>query len=379
MREMKVLFVALAIHGRIGGMERFNQRVVQCLSELGSHKRWESEVVAYWDSPEHVHRILPHVHVTPGASNKLKTSSNFARLAWANQPDIILYGHVLLTPLAVLAKVLSPHSRHVLFVHGIEVWGDQAHRKIFSSDRWSVRFLIDHIVSVSRFTARRMEITYCLRGKSVSLLPNAVDIDDSRPIAFAAMVPLAGRHPLLTVTRLTLKDRYKGCDKVIRAIPKVLSVFPDAHYYIVGEGRLRIELQTLAEEMNVAEHVHFLGYLSDEQLEGIYDASHLFVMPSGKEGFGIVFLEAWKHGLPVIAGNRDASPEVVTHGINGLTVNPESTEEIAESIIWIMRNPEVYARMRENAVQTVRQSYTHEHFRSTLSKVLLDISSGRLS
>jgi glycosyltransferase involved in cell wall biosynthesis len=94
------------------------------------------------------------------------------------------------------------------------------------------------------------------------------------------------------------------------------------------------------------------------------------VMPSTGEGFGIVYLEAWKHGLPVVVGNQDASAEVVTHGVNGLCVNPASVEEIAEALIGLLKDPKTVARMGRQGYRTMLERYTHDHFRNRLWQIL---------
>jgi phosphatidylinositol alpha-1,6-mannosyltransferase len=172
------------------------------------------------------------------------------------------------------------------------------------------------------------------------------------------------------VTRLGYGERYKCCDKVIRALPGLLTSFPNTRYEIVGRGPLRHELRKLASELGVGAHVQCPGYLNDQQLEQAYRHADVLVMPSIGEGFGIVFLEAWKHGLPVVAGNQDASAEVVTHGLNGLCVNPDSLEEITGAITALLQDRGRAFRMGAAGYRTVLECYTHAHFRQRLAEIL---------
>ena len=96
------------------------------------------------------------------------------------------------------------------------------------------------------------------------------------------------------------------------------------------------------------------------------------MLPSVGEGFGIVFLEAWKHRLPVVAGNKDASAEVVTHSHNGLCVDPDSPQELAEAVTGLLRNPKRAERMGGAGYETVLERYTHAHFRQRLWEILRD-------
>jgi phosphatidylinositol alpha-1,6-mannosyltransferase len=118
---------------------------------------------------------------------------------------------------------------------------------------------------------------------------------------------------LLTVGRIDSRERYKGHDRVIAAIPQLVAAGHDVVYLVVGEGDDRRRLEHRACEGGVADRVWFLGGVELPRLIEIYRAADLFVMPSTGEGFGIVFLEAMASGTPVlgldIAGARDALAE----------------------------------------------------------------------
>ena len=366
---MKSLFIALGVYAGVGGLERFNQRVVRCLAEMGSSGGLESRIVALWDTPEQAIRTPRVARCMPGASSKVRTAARFLWHAWRMQPDVILYGHVLLSPLAPLARLLSPRSRHLLFVHGREVWLAPFRSRIPPWERLAVGHWIDRVAAVSRLTAARMGQAYGLPESRFHILPNAVD---APPESCRANEPNRPTQELrlLTVTRLGRQDRYKGCDKVIRAMPRVLSEVPGARYHLVGDGPLRPELERLSGELGVRDQVRFHGYVDDRALERIYEEAHLLVMPSSGEGFGIVFLEAWKHGLPVIVGNHDASAEVVTHGVNGLCVDPESVPEIAQAVLTLLKDRGKARAMGQRGYQTVLERYTHDDFRRTLAGML---------
>ncbi len=299
-------------------------------------------------------------------ASKLRATAAFLLEVVRRQPAVILYGHVLLAPLAAAARVLSPRARNLLFVHGHEVWLEPFRCRIPVRDRLAVRGCIDEVASVSRLTARRMAAGYGVPESRFRLLPNAVDPRLTPPI------PRNGGGPprLLTVSRLSVKDRYKGCDRVLGALPQVLAAVPQACYDIVGEGPLRPELERLAEQKGVRGAVRFLGYVDDSRLEEIYRQANVLVMPSTGEGFGIVFLEAWKHGLPVVAGNRDASSEVVENGVTGLCVDPESTDEIGRAIVRLLEDPDYAARLGMQGYRTLLERYTHARFRDNLWEIL---------
>src|SRR5262249_54390522 len=148
-----------------------------------------------------------------------------------------------------------------------------------------------------------------------------------------------GKKVLMTVSRLASSEQYKGHDRVICALPKVLSQRPDSIYLIVGDGDDRLRLQSLAVKCGVAENVQFTGFVPAEELPDYFRLADVFVMPSAGEGFGIVFLQAMATGVRVIAGNRDGSRDPLCDGTLGTLVDPENCEEMASAIVSALDDP----------------------------------------
>jgi phosphatidylinositol alpha-1,6-mannosyltransferase len=351
------------------------RRVVRCLSELNGEVVSGTSVVSLWDEAPDASSVPPHVTFFPGYSAKLKTAACFLRQVQVMQPDAIIYDHVMLCPMAVPAHVISRGSRQILFVYGTEVWDKPEFRKVPTAEMLSVRRCIDQVVSISDFTAVQMAKAFKLPTERFRLLPCAVDLNST---ALQDGTDATPQRPgtLLTVSRMGLEDRYKGIDKVILAMPQVLAAFPQTRYVVVGDGALRPELMALAAKTGVASRVRFLGRLDDAQLQEAYASADVFLMPSTGEGFGIVFLEAWKHRLPVICGNRDASAEVVTDGVNGLTVNPGDSRAVAEAAMRLLSDHDLAHRLGKQGFQTLAGRYTHERFRTRLTEILTECSPG---
>ncbi len=124
------------------------------------------------------------------------------------------------------------------------------------------------------------------------------------------------------MTRLSAKEPYKNVDKVIRAVARLAVTLPTVRLDIVGDGDGKPALMALAESEGVTDRVSFLGRASDHELALAYSRASVFALPSSGEGFGIVYLEAWQRGLPVIGSTEGAAPEVIAHGQDGLLVDP---------------------------------------------------------
>ena len=118
----------------------------------------------------------------------------------------------------------------------------------------------------------------------------------------------AARPTVVTVARL--RDCYKGHDVLMRAMPLIRARVPDAQWIVIGDGPLRPELEREAAAPWPRRLRRFTGEVADAERDEWLDRAHVFAMPSrlragggGGEGFGIVYLEAGAHGLPVVAGN----------------------------------------------------------------------------
>lgn len=238
--------------------------------------------------------------------------------------DVIFCGHIFMVPLAYfISKIIrSPCWIHI---HGIEAWERPSALVSWTTERAEL------VTAVSRFTRRQFLGWAKMDPARVRVLPNTVGksfwpAPESESIK--ASYGLKGKKVLLAAGRLTVSDRYKGFDVLIKVLPRIVKGDNDLVCVIVGEGDDRGRLETLARGLNIQEHVLFLGKVEREELPSIYRMADLFVLPSKKEGFGIVFLEALASGVPVIAGNQDGSVDALLDGELGQLIDPDSEEEL---------------------------------------------------
>jgi hypothetical protein len=148
---MKVLFIALELYNPryLGGMQRFNQRVVRALLELQGDLVQAVRTIALWDTPEDTHRAPAGAPHYAGQRKKLRTALRFLRELHLFRPDVILYGHVLLAPLGVAARVACPEANNLLLAHGVEVWGEPF-RRVLPWERAAIRMGSHSVIAVSR-------------------------------------------------------------------------------------------------------------------------------------------------------------------------------------------------------------------------------------
>lgn len=153
---------------------------------------------------------------------------------------------------------------------------------------------------------------------------------------------LTGGPWLLTVARL---EWHKGIDTMIQALAAVRREHPDARYAIAGVGDRQPQLEQLARDTGMSEHVRFLGPVPDADLPALYNAADLYVGASRRhdllvEGFGISLVEASACGLAVVGGRSGGVPDAVREGESGILVDPDDPAAVAAGVSALLANPE---------------------------------------
>lgn len=352
---LRILFVGAETYSQIGGLQQFNQRLLRA---LGSETDYSVSALIMRDSAE----TFPRDINVSFESIEKRPRMVMEVVRRAKALDVLLIGQINLLPVALAARLINKRMRIIMFVHGDEAWNDPVYRKMRAYEPWLCRRL-DTIASVSRYTARRMAEAFRLPDDLFSYFPNAVDVRSAAPA-------LPRSNTLLTVCRLAAHDRGKHIDALIRALPKVRKKVPDARLRIVGAGVLLDELKALAQSLGLGDAVQFDGRVSNEELEKAYLGARAFAMPSSKEGFGIVFLEAWQHGLPVICGTEDAAHEVISDGVDGFAVHHDDIDGLADKIGFLLAHQDIAADMARKGAEKVERVFSDANFRTRLKALI---------
>ncbi|HEX7325592.1 MAG TPA: glycosyltransferase family 4 protein [Rhodanobacteraceae bacterium] len=154
-------------------------------------------------------------------------------------------------------------------------------------------------------------------------------------------------------------DPVKGVDVLLRAIPLVLRQCVSARFLLVGESGTQDEyLQQLADELGVASHVEWHCNVPHSEVPALLTRADVFVLPSREEALGMALLEAAIVGLPVVAARVGGIPEIVRGSEDGILVPSEDPHALAGAILWVVRHPDVAARMGDHLRQTVKARFT---------------------
>lgn len=152
----------------------------------------------------------------------------------------------------------------------------------------------------------------------------------------------------------------KGLDDNLRALAEVEKSFTDYTYDIIGQGSERERLEKLAEELGLQAKVNFLGAKSADEVKEHMDKCDVFSLPSWNEAFGVVYLEAMACGKPVIGCEGQGIADVVAHGETGFLVPPREVGSLADTLLLLLENPDLRAKVGKQARGLVEDSYTWE-------------------
>ncbi|PXY22597.1 glycosyltransferase [Prauserella muralis] len=206
----------------------------------------------------------------------------------------------------------------------------------------------DHLTTPTRVAADLVART----GFEREVEPVSCGVDLSRfrtPAASATDPRMWARKELElpdlpTIAFVGRLDAEKRLDELIRALARITARVR-AQLVLAGRGTRRAELERLACAEGVREHVHFLGFVPDEQLPAVYAAADVFAMPGVAELQSIATLEAMASGLPVVAADAVALPHLVSPGENGFLFTSGDVAGLAAVLTRILTSPELRDRM----------------------------------
>ena len=151
----------------------------------------------------------------------------------------------------------------------------------------------------------------------------------------------------------------KGIDLNIRAVSKLINIYPTIKYYVIGDGEEYKNLKRLVDDLNLNRNVIFLGRLPHSQvIKYMSSKCDVFVLPSWQEGFGIVYIEAMNSGIPVIGVKGQGIEDVIVDKKNGFLVQPHDLDDLACTIDYILSHKDTAKIVGENGKKTVLSEFT---------------------
>lgn len=251
------------------------------------------------------------------------------------------------------------HRPYALWMCGIEVWGGlkpAMSRAIRAAD---LRLVISDFTlnKYRQMHGDRSDCKVCWLGTE----------DDEPPVAAPEF---SGPPTVMIMARIDDTQGYKGHAELVAAWPKIASAVPDARLLIVGGGSGLAALQNEVRVSPVAGQIEIAGFVSESEAPAYWHRAHVFAMPSRNEGFGLVYVEAMRYGLPVVASVHDAAPEVNLHGETGYNVDLDKKDDLADRLIELLRSPDLGRKLGEAGFQRWREHFRFSAFQRRLIPIL---------
>jgi glycosyltransferase involved in cell wall biosynthesis len=204
--------------------------------------------------------------------------------------------------------------------------------------------LPDGIVAISYKT--RDDLIRChVKPERIDIIPVGIDLARITMIA-----PASTATDVLFAGRLISEKRV---DLLLNAIAIARTKIPAIRCAIIGDGPERASLEDLASKLGLDENVTFTGFVDQDGLTAFMKSSKVFVLPSVREGFGLVIIEANACKLPVISISHEMSAvrELVQDGVNGFLVSDGSPDEIADVIFDLVSDDALREQLAENGFE----------------------------
>lgn len=227
--------------------------------------------------------------------------------------------------------------------------------------------IANRVTTVSKTMQKELVRVCKIPKEKIDVVPNAITPSkyqisvDAEKVKKKYGIPLDVRT-ILFMGRL---EYQKGPDLLLDAVPEVLRRHEDVLFLFAGTGTMSRRLKRKARKYELMEKVKFLGWIPYRKYVNLLNICDVMCIPSRQEPFGIVLLEGWATGRPMVVTNVGGLAENVKHLVNGVKVNP-NPKSIARGICYVLEHPQVAKRVSENGKKSV-QKFT---WRNTIRKLL---------
>ncbi len=268
------------------------------------------------------------------------------------------------------ADVLHSHLSTASWWCGwLERWGGPpsiGHVHGFTSSFWHSQQ--SHLIACSEAVKRDL-IQKGIRGDRVTVIHYPVDPTDQKrtrmPADVRAEFGVDATTPIVgTFAHLSIK---KGYRELVRAAELVLNHIPNAQFWCFGEGPLRGELEQQITAAGIADRVRLLGFRRD--VPDLMRAVDVMCLPSHREPFGLVYVEAALAEKPVIACEAGGAPEIIEPGETGLLVRPQNVPDLTQAILTLLDNRDQAAQMGRRARELALDRFTWSNYLANLRDV----------
>lgn len=369
----KILLLTLETFGAAGGIQSMSRTLSHSLHQLCEKNSWSIDLYALNDRQfDLMPQYLPSSDFKGFDRNK--ASFVLKSIIEGMNADVVILSHINLSLIGVMLRLLNPNCKIWLITHGIEVWQPL---KLWKKAIWKIA---DHIMCVSSFTKNKVIELHHADPERCLVLNNVLDPFIKLPVFFDKPESLLKRYQLntgqkivFTLTRMASTELFKGYEKVIAAVSRIKQTIPDIKYMLAGpcDASEKVRIEQLIADYDLKNNFMLTGYIEETELADHFLLADLFVLPSKKEGFGIVFTEAMAMGLPVICGNADGSTDAVRNEEMGTAIDPDDIQLLEQTMTQKL-NHVLTADERRNIQRQCLKYFNEQEYRNTLEIIIKD-------
>jgi len=309
----------------------------------------DSRLYAYVTSAEYA--AGKSLAASPYAKSLMGEVSRYAltasSIALSEEFDVIHAHDWLSFPAGLEAKRVTGKPL-IVHVHATEFdrgGGNGVNEEVFIIEKNGMSGA-DKIIAVSEHTKNIIIDKYGIAAEKISVVHNGIDeADYMRPHATTSEVQAlkeSGSKIVLFVGRITIQ---KGPDYFVKMAEKVLEYYRDVYFVVSGSGDMEWAMIEEVAARGLSDRFIFTGFLRGEELNQIYRAADLYVMPSVSEPFGITPLEADLNGTPILISKQAGVGEILNHA---LKCDFWDTDEMANQVVSVLENPDLHRTLQHN-------------------------------
>src|SRR3989344_577567 len=287
----------------------------------------------------------------PGLITPYMTEEEYREELAATRDSPRIYGKNLFHEVHLFSerakRIAMKEDFDVIHVHATEfdrTGGNGVNEYVYQLEKEGLS-KADRIITVSNYTKNMVVNNYGIDPAKIDVVHNAVEFPGT---AFKAH-SCSKEKTVLFLGRITLQ---KGPDYFIYTARRVLDVYPDARFIVVGSGDMESFIINKAAELGIADKVSFAGFLQGADVDRAYQIADLYVMPSVSEPFGITPLEALRNNVPVIISKQSGVSEVLE---NALKVDFWDIDEMANKMINVLKYGELREELSERGSSEVKK------------------------
>ncbi|MDH7602909.1 MAG: glycosyltransferase family 4 protein [Armatimonadota bacterium] len=343
---------------RIGGAEVFVANLCAELSKLGSYVELWCPKDRPFEAYAREKGLAPKTWKTFGKLDPL-TVVRLARLIKQGRFDAV---HTHLSTASLLGAFASRLARRpsIAHVHGLNT---------ATCFKYSSR-----IIAVSD-AVRRHLAAQGIPAERIRVVHNGVDVQAYQPVDLEKAKNDFGYEPDAPLFGVFGRlSPEKGQRVAIEAMFLIQDDIPNARLVIAGDGPERESLLTCARVLGVADRVDFVGFVKD--VRHLMSACDVVVVPSLKEGFGLVAVEAMALERPVAASATGGLPEIVLQGETGILVAPEDPKALAQALLELAQDAELRSRLGRNGRRRVEEEFNLSKQSEKILQILMEPHTG---